>query len=294
MPLGQWELLLVDNCSRSPLSASVDLAWHPRGRHVREGELGLTPARLRGISESTAELIVFADDDNVLAPDYLERVVEIDREFPLLGAWGGQCLPGFQGGEPAEWTRPYWPLLAIHEVPNDVWGSFADFRIIPCGAGMAIRRAVAQEYAQRVASSPLRKFLDRRGKSLICCGDSDLALTACDLGQGVGRFSRLRLTHLIPRERLTEQYLIQLVEAIHCSAKLLEAVRGPVQRERRTGVQRLRRIGRLCLGGTRSRSFRFGIASERGRALADRLLAEFAHPGVADANEVATTECKAI
>jgi glycosyltransferase involved in cell wall biosynthesis len=45
----RWELLLIDNASREPLSNGFDLAWHVRGRHVREEELGLTRARLRGI-----------------------------------------------------------------------------------------------------------------------------------------------------------------------------------------------------------------------------------------------------
>src|SRR3989442_702908 len=62
----QWELVLVDNASRDQLSSWVQLSWHPQARCIRENELGLTPARLRGISEAVGKLFVFVDDDNVL------------------------------------------------------------------------------------------------------------------------------------------------------------------------------------------------------------------------------------
>ena len=55
------------------LADRFNISWHPNGRHVREDELGLTPARLRGVAEAVAELLVFVDDDNILDPDYLEQ-----------------------------------------------------------------------------------------------------------------------------------------------------------------------------------------------------------------------------
>src|SRR4051812_49081425 len=77
LPQPQWELLLIDNASKEPLASAYDLSWHSRARHIRENELGLTAARLCGIRESTGELLVFVDDDNVLAPDYLANAWEI-------------------------------------------------------------------------------------------------------------------------------------------------------------------------------------------------------------------------
>ena len=65
LPRGRWELLLVDNASKVPLDSQWDLTWHAQARHIREEELGLTPARLRGIRESQGKLLVFVDDDNV-------------------------------------------------------------------------------------------------------------------------------------------------------------------------------------------------------------------------------------
>jgi glycosyltransferase involved in cell wall biosynthesis len=66
LPTKEWELLLVDNASSEPLASRWDLRWHDNALHVREEELGLTPARLRGIRQSRGRLLIFVDDeDNV-------------------------------------------------------------------------------------------------------------------------------------------------------------------------------------------------------------------------------------
>src|SRR6185295_2735522 len=64
----RWEYLLVDNASDQGLTFPAEASWHSNGRLIREERLGLTPARLRGIQESTGDLLVFVDDDNVLDP----------------------------------------------------------------------------------------------------------------------------------------------------------------------------------------------------------------------------------
>ncbi len=73
----RWELLVVDNVCAPEIASSLDLSWHARARIVREETLGLTPARLRGIQEASAALLVFVDDDNVPAPDYLEVALRV-------------------------------------------------------------------------------------------------------------------------------------------------------------------------------------------------------------------------
>ncbi len=50
LPKDEWELLIIDNASEQALATDWDLSWHPLPRHIREDELGLTPARLRGIA----------------------------------------------------------------------------------------------------------------------------------------------------------------------------------------------------------------------------------------------------
>ena len=82
----EWELLVVDNASAPALTP--DLSWHPKGRVVREETVELTPARTCAIRSTRSDLIIFVDDDNVLAPDYLSLCPELDAKWPQLGTWG--------------------------------------------------------------------------------------------------------------------------------------------------------------------------------------------------------------
>lgn len=221
-----WEYIIIDNASSEPLAGRIDLSWQPNSRHVREEKLGLTAARLRGIQEATGEILVFVDDDNVLDADYLEQVLRLATAWPMLGAFGGQARPHFEEEEPPAWTRQYWARLAIREFDKDAWSSIPCLEeTTPNGAGLCVRQRVAGEYLAYHANRKRMLVLDRAGTSLLSAGDLDLAATACDLGLGNGLFTSLKLTHLIPRERVEENYLLRLTEAQCFSAEVLKSFR---------------------------------------------------------------------
>ena len=166
-----WELVVVDNGSREPLKAAVgprdygtkgpqatevDLSWHANARIVREEGLGLTNARLRGFAETSGEVIVLVDDDNVLAPDYLEQVMGIAREYPFLGTWSGALELELEPGSPAP-AKELRHLLCERKPTKEVWSNDrSNFAATPWGAGECIRRAVAEAYATKVAGDPRR------------------------------------------------------------------------------------------------------------------------------------------
>lgn len=226
LPKDQWEFLLIDNASREELSAQWDLSWHPGARHVRENRLGLTAARLRGIEESKAELLIFVDDDNVLNPEYLENAWAIAEEWKILGAWGGRIDPEFETPAPA-WTEPFLDVLAIRPVTQELWSNDPNHGPThPWGAGMCVRKEVAEAFSRNLSSDPLRRNLGRIGTGLGSCEDVDLVLTCPEVGLGFGLFPRLRLLHLIPSGRLDEDYLMRLCEGLTASATILRAVRG--------------------------------------------------------------------
>lgn len=228
LALADWELLLIDNASSEPLEKAWDLRWHPQARVVREEALGLTPARLRGIAEAQSDLLVFVDDDNLLAPDFLATAARIARDWPVLGAWGGRIDPLFET-PPPEWTKPHWIKLAIRQFDRDVWSNIpGSIEALPCGAGLCIRKDVARQYAQCARSDERRMALDRKGSAMSSCGDSDMALTARDIGLGTGLFTALKLEHIIPPSRLTREYLLKLTEAAHYSLLWLQSFRGGV------------------------------------------------------------------
>lgn len=225
LELFRWELLVVDNGSIAPLSPDL-LDWHPHGKVIREDNLGLTHARLRACRESQSDLIVFVDDDNVLHADYLDTALDIANEYPHIGAWSGQCHPEYES-EPGDWMHRYRGMLVIREFSKDSWSNLAHIgETMPYGAGLCIRRAVADAYLALHDSGQRPMLLDRRGTSLMSAGDNDLSACACDIGLGVGLFHKLELTHLISAGRTTEEYLIRLAEGIYYSAVYLRAFRG--------------------------------------------------------------------
>src|SRR5690606_40565853 len=79
-----WELLIIDNCSTTPVSESLKISWHPNVRYIREDMLGSAHARIRGINESKSELILFVDDDNCVDHDYLEIAKQTMDNNPML------------------------------------------------------------------------------------------------------------------------------------------------------------------------------------------------------------------
>jgi glycosyltransferase involved in cell wall biosynthesis len=237
LPYRGWGLFVVDNLSDEPLTDRIDLSWHPDAHIVREETLGLTPARLRGIRESRGDLLVFVDDDNVLDADFLETALRVAEEKAFLGSWSGQCRPRFEE-PPPRWTCRYWGNLCIREFEQDSWSNLPRLPdTIPCGAGLCVRREVALHYLYLHESGKRSFQFDRTGGSLLSGGDNDLAACACDIGLGVGLIASLKLTHLIPPERLTIDYLARLAEGIHYSATLLDSEHG-IRTVRRTALGR--------------------------------------------------------
>jgi hypothetical protein len=266
----EWELILVDSASREPLARDVDLRWHSQARHVRESEPGLTRARLRGINEARGDILVFVDDDNVLDSDYLSQAARIAREWAHIGAWSGACRPEFER-TPPRWTQRYWGNLVIREVPRDLWSNLPLLpETMPLGAGLCVRRAVASRYAELHATGARPDPLDRSAGSLMSGGDNDLAACACELGLGVGVFGSLRLTHLIPPERLEEAYLLKLIEGIAFSGVVLAAYWSPGDLRTVTLKRRIADSLRLLFMTPRER--RFFRASRRGEQRALRHL----------------------
>jgi len=227
LPKDGWELLLIDNASKERLADVWNLSWHPAARHVRENELGLTAARLRGIAEAREDILIFVDDDNVLRSDFLANTIEISNKFPFLGAWGGHIEGEFEHEVP-DWLKPHLHVLAVREVDREYWSNHhADNRSMPFGAGLCVRKLVAAAYTRALATRPASMDLDRKGSSLVSGGDIDLALTAYDSGLGTGMFPRLHTTHLIPKARMTVDYLCRLLEGIEYSTHLLRNQRNP-------------------------------------------------------------------
>lgn len=232
-PAAQREILLVDNASPTPLASVAELSAEvPDLRILREDQLGLTAARRRGFAAARGEIVVLVDDDNVLAPTYLERVAALFAADPSLGAAGGRSLPDFEAPAPG-WTREFDGLLALRDPGEEAarasWteGEPRAYPLCaPIGAGMALRREAAAAYLAALAQHPERRGFDRTGTRLTSGGDNDLVMSVLEAGYAVAYRPELSLLHLIPPRRSEVDYLGALNRAIARSWVTVLALHG--------------------------------------------------------------------
>jgi glycosyltransferase involved in cell wall biosynthesis len=215
-PKAASELIIVDNASPTPLADILDISWAGQGgRIVREDKLGLTHARLRAHHEASGEFILFVDDDNLLSPDYIELALDVMDRDPKMAAIGGRVLPSYEQ-QPADWFKETGIGLACRDLgdtvkeahwpnPKEPTRNYPD--CAPIGAGMLVRRAAFSDYVHSASTNPIRIALGRKGTDLASGEDNDMILTCLANGYRVAYRPELSLTHLIPANRVSIEYL---------------------------------------------------------------------------------------
>ena len=209
-----WELIVVDNNSTNNVPDALDLSWHVNSSIIKETSQGLTYSRICGINHAKANIIVMVDDDNILAADYLQIVLNCFNVNPSLGAVGGKIEGKFNGFTPHEWTKQFWGMLAIRNLGDEaiisapcLSNTYPDFA--PIGAGMAVRKELLDAYIEAVTDKNTI-ITDRTGNSLSSGGDNEIIINILKQGYSVAYFPSLLLQHIIPASRLTVDYLSRL------------------------------------------------------------------------------------
>jgi hypothetical protein len=89
------------------------------------GAVGTSPhtaARLQGIRESFGALLIFVDDGNILASDFLEQAEAVATWYPF---WTGSLEPEFEGQPPLELLCRL-DLFAARTVRSATWSNNAN------------------------------------------------------------------------------------------------------------------------------------------------------------------------
>lgn len=202
------ELLVVDNASPDPVATLPELA-SPLVRCVVEPRLGLTAARERAAAEVNGDLVIFVDDDNILADDYVKQAVRLfdDAEVGMLSGW---IAPEYEVNPP-HWLRRHEGALAIRRPVGTairLVEGFAYTEDFPVGAGMVVRAALLRAYFTDIEKAA--RIEGRRGDELLAGEDTDMALFMISRGARVGCVGTLRVTHVIPRARIDAEYIMRL------------------------------------------------------------------------------------
>ncbi|MFZ4402312.1 MAG: glycosyltransferase family 2 protein, partial [Bacteroidales bacterium] len=90
-----WEVIVVNNASTDDTSVVATKEW---GKHlcntafkvIDQPIQGLSAARKMGVEQAIYKYIIFCDDDNWLAPNYVQLAFEIMNDDPEIGVLGGQ------------------------------------------------------------------------------------------------------------------------------------------------------------------------------------------------------------
>ena len=204
-PLLNWELIIVNNGCDDNTMLVVESLWPSLNSHIRltivvEPRPGLSFARRTGIGYAHYSFVLFCDDDNWLADNYVEGIFQVLNEHPEITACGGQGVPVFESAEPS-WFQDYYEVFAVGDQSlNEENGRLLSLY----GAGLAVRKS-SVESLFRSGFNPL--LTDRAGKSLSSAGDTELCY-AITLAKGQLFFDRrLHFDHYIPRHRATWQYV---------------------------------------------------------------------------------------
>jgi glycosyltransferase involved in cell wall biosynthesis len=266
---GAFRLVLVDNASTPPLGEGVLAPLRAAGFEAvltREERPGLTQARLHAIHRTGAPWMLFVDDDNELADDFVAEGLAFIAARPDVGCFGGKLeLP--ETVKPPRWAEPYLPYLGIKDAGDEIitgasreWGKWE-----PPGAGFWIRRDQLEAYRAQIEDDPRSLRLGRIGKrGLASREDSLMARQGLKLGLLNAYNPRLSLRHHLDPTRFRFPYLLRLMRGYATSHVLLEAVlleEGAKLEtpEQYRGLLRFVQYVASQFNWARKRSLRFGV-----------------------------------
>jgi GT2 family glycosyltransferase len=142
------ETIVVDNASRDQRTRDVALAAGVT--YVREDRPGLGIARNTGALRATSDIVAYTDDDVLLHPRWLEKLVSA-FDAPQISAVTGLVLPAELATEPQRHFETYWSFGQGYREQNFDSSRFRSHRgqVFPAweigaGASMAFRREVFQ------------------------------------------------------------------------------------------------------------------------------------------------------
>jgi glycosyltransferase involved in cell wall biosynthesis len=217
-----WEVILVDNASTDDLVQVARQSWKASVplQILSEARPGVGYARQTGIRAARYSYVIFVDDDNHLAADYLQTAFDLMRAYPQAGAIGGLNDAVFEAPPPA-WYATYQANFAVGP-QSPAEGEVTHENRVLWGAGLVLRKS-AWEQLDAAGFKPM--LPSRTGNQLLSGDDSELCYMLRLFGWKLYYFSSLRLGHVMPEERLRWSYLCRLKRALGATSLYLAMIR---------------------------------------------------------------------
>jgi glycosyltransferase involved in cell wall biosynthesis len=225
----RWDVLVVDNNSTDDTRAIVEraaAAFPVLLRYLFEPRQGKSHALNLGLCHTSADVVVFTDDDVKIEPGWIDAACEPLERDATIAYTGGPVRP--------MWEVP--PPRWFDDSPGDHWGTlaildygrtpfiFEERKRIPLGVNMAVRRRLIEQIGG------FHPSLGRSGRSLLGQEQAEFFVRARAAGARGRYVPAMELHHFVPAVRLTKSYYRRWwywkgisrarVDAIHTEAEL--------------------------------------------------------------------------
>lgn len=206
----EYEVIIVDNNSSSALEERKEIKeWidnHPDAKIVKESKPGLTAARIAGVKKSKYEWIVFFDDDNEPASDFLVVLSKGIGQYRDVNCWGPGNINVEYVPNAGAWFQNNKQYFQKRK-ENTKFGSEPYWQTYyPIGTGLCIEKKAMESYVVNVEQG-IYDTSDRTGRSLVSGGDTQIVLHNQKQGRTAGKLGGLSLNHLIVQRKATMRYL---------------------------------------------------------------------------------------
>jgi GT2 family glycosyltransferase len=161
---------------------------------------GNSEGRNVGIQNATTEVVAFVDDDAVVEPTWLERLMKVFDDDPAILGAGGQVVPCWE--EDSSWMPDelLWTVGCTYAGHRQDAGPIRN----PIGCNMAFRREALLEVGGFASE------FGKRGNALVICDETELCLRLAErFGAGRIRYAPdARVIHYIPTARISPRALV--------------------------------------------------------------------------------------
>jgi glycosyltransferase involved in cell wall biosynthesis len=140
-----YEVIVVDNNSTDAtreVVARYVAEGHKNLRYIFEPRQGVSYARNAGLASARSEIIAFADDDVLVAKDWIYTIRRVFEEHPDVDCIGGRVFPAWRATAPRWLTREHWMPLGLQDYGDEPLSINKERPLCLVSANLAFRREV--------------------------------------------------------------------------------------------------------------------------------------------------------
>ncbi|MFE4105683.1 hormogonium polysaccharide biosynthesis glycosyltransferase HpsE [Almyronema epifaneia] len=225
-----WEVLVVDNNSTD---ATAKITRHYQQTWPSDSSLqycfaakqGAAFARQKAIEVAQGDIVAFLDDDNLPAENWVEQVAQFAIAHPQAGAFGSRIYGCFEVEPPQQIAEKIAPFLAIVNRGEEPHQYYANQRVLPPGAGLAVRK---QAWVESVPANLFLNYLGQCANANTASEDLEVLIHIQKVGWQIWHNPAMVVYHQIAKERLQERNVLMLLRRIGLSRFHIRMLRYPL------------------------------------------------------------------